>query len=241
MALIRLAIKQDSIVVSNDYQQRYAAAFETAYNTSRIEIPLCIFIGPFPFEAKPGKPPCEACADLVAAGLATQDFVSEGNQTWLKYDLTETGRSLYTEDVDPDRYAEVQKRYAASGRPDQVPDLSKSAYAKPRLCFGKERFHHIADALPPMNIGGSNYISVKLVSEARELNPIVWSSAMAGLTVESDQWEQKLAGSKLLIPPMPEPGQPALYPPQVVTFLMLQDGTADIDPSMRYGAWVDEK
>jgi hypothetical protein len=119
----------------------------------------------------------------------------------------------------------VKRRFEARGEKEREPDAA--ALAKPRLCFGKERFHHIADALSPMGMGGVTFVSVKIVVEIKDASPLLW--------------DPKLAPLKLTIPPKPKVGQPVLHLPRVVTFRVMPDGKdADVD-SMRYGKWVNEK
>jgi hypothetical protein len=209
--------------VSSDFQNRYGALIEKTYNDHDWQ-PLCVVAGPFPLETR-GNKRCEHCEDLVAAGLLTKETVEKGNASLERFDLTESGSEHYKEDADPDLLASVRRRVEARG--EKWRESNAAALAKPRFCFGKERFHHIAEALSPLRDGAITFVSVKLVTEVEEASPLLW--------------DPKLSPLKLAIPPKPKAGQPVLQVPRVVTFrVMPGDKDAEID-NLRYGKWVNEK
>jgi hypothetical protein len=203
-----------------------AALFEQTYNEARLDWePLCIEAGPFPLKARRLSRGCDRCEDLVAAKLLTREVGQEQEDATVRFDLTESGKSHYNEEADPEQVASVKRRYEARREGDRAPDAQ--ALGKPRLCFGKERFHHITESLGPISLGGVKFQSVKLVAEVKEPSPLLWDPALAPL--------------KLTIPPRPKEGQPVLYPPRVVTFRIFADGKSAAVDDMRYGKWVNEK
>jgi hypothetical protein len=201
---------------------RYGALIEKTYRDQDSE-PLCIYAGPFPLELRNKFKRCDHCEDLVAAGLLTKETVEEDKFSFERFDLTESGSAHYEEEADPELLARVKRRLEARGE-KREPDAD--ALANPRLCFGKERFHHIAEALGPFHLGADTYVSVKVVAEVKDPSPLLW--------------DPKLAPLKLTIPPKPKPGEPVLQLPRIVTFRMMPGDRAEID-NMRYGAWVNEK
>ena len=213
--------------VSDAYLKRYGSLFQSNYDEANSFMdPLCVPAGPFPLDTRNKARSCDRCADLVSAGLLTQESIQEGERTYTVLKLTAAGRPFYTEDADPEVLAIVKKRLVEQGKANQQPDAKR--LASPRFCFGKKRFHHLEDALSPLNgSDGTRYLSAKVVAEAKDLDPIVW--------------DPKLADLKLEPPPPPEPGKPALYKAEVITLHLMPDGkSAEID-SVRYGAWVNEK
>lgn len=53
-------------------------------------------------------------------------------------------------------------------------------------------------------------------------------------------FDPRIAALGLPVPPVPEPGQPVLNPPRLMTFqVFAADGSLDFS-DLRHGAWVNE-
>ena len=207
--------------VSQEFLNRYGKLFELSYNDAMTDEPLCVYAGPFPLETKNVYEDCRPCDALTKAGLLREaPFKSEH----LTFYLTGKGEQIYTEEIDWDLVTKVKRRFE-SQESERVPNARE--LSKPRFCFGRKLFHHISEALPPFSVGGTTAISVKIISEARDLNPMLWDSQIANLG--------------LPIPPKPESGKPAFYPPEIVTFTIMSDGNSVAIDDMRYGKWINEK
>lgn len=210
---------------SKAFLSQYEDMLRTAFNEDQMSEALCVYAGPFPLERR--KPyDCEKCDALRSAGLLSEDVLTDARGTYSRYELTVQGRDVYRDDINRDAYEISRKRWEKF-RPTELPPDADN-FARPRLCFGKERYHHIEEALAPLNLGNGKAVSVRLVAEVQEVNSKIWEPQMAALGMR--------------IPPRPEGGKPVLYPPRVVTFMI--DGVfnqAWIDPSLRYGAWLNEK
>jgi hypothetical protein len=186
--------------------------------------PLCIEAGPFPVGTGASKGTCDRCQDLAQAGLLSQRIVDDASGGYVEYALTAAGREVYRIDPDPQYLAVLLARFAKQGEPDRRPDID--AIANPRMCFGQTRFHSLTGALSPITVGGSRYLSVKIVAEATDTS--------------NRLFDPRIARLGLPIPPHPEPGRPSLYPESVITFQVFpQDGSLEVT-DMRYGAWVNE-
>jgi hypothetical protein len=210
---------------SKEFLAQYENMFRTAFNEDQMSEALCVYAGPFPLEKRKSYD-CQKCDALRAAGLLSEDVLTDNRGTYSRYDLTVQGKDVYRDDVNRDAFEMAKKRWEKFKPSENPPD--QYDFARPRLCFGKERYHHIEEALSPMPLGSGKAISVKLVAEVQDVNAKIWEPQMAALD--------------LRIPPRPEPGKPVLYPPRVVTFMI--DGVfnqAWIDDSLRYGAWINEK
>ncbi len=210
---------------SKAFLTQYEDMLRTSFNEDQMSEALCVYAGPFPLEKR--KPfDCEKCDALRAAGLLSEDVLTDARGTYSRYDLTVQGKDVYRDDVNRDAFEMAKKRWEKYKPSENPPD--QYDYARPRLCFGKERYHHIEEALAPIPLGSGKAVSVKLVAEVKDVNSKIWDPQMAALGMR--------------IPPRPEPGKPVLYPPRVVTFMI--DGVfnqAWIDNSLRYGAWINEK
>jgi hypothetical protein len=197
------------------------AKMRTVWNEAMIERePLCIEAGPFPFVA--GRGACDRCQELAAAGLLVRGTSPDGR---VSYALSAEGRAAYRLEPDPEFLALIEARYAKNRPGEKMPP--PSTWNRPRMCFGRTRFHSIADALAPMSLGSDAYYSIKLVAEAEDTSGLLFDPRIAALG--------------LPLPPRPEPGQSALYAPQVVTFQYVRmSGEWWIDDSFRYGPWALE-
>jgi len=198
------------------------ANMRAAWNEGAIERePLCIEAGPFPFEAGRGGN-CDRCQELAAAGLLVRGTSPTGRVT---YALSAEGKPLYRLAPDPEFLEMVAARFAKNRPGEKMPPAS--TWNRPRLCFGRTRFHSIAAALPPMDDGSVFYHSIKLVAEAEDTSGLLFDPRIAGLGLE--------------LPPRPAPGQPALYPPRIVTFQIVRmTKEYVVDDSVRYGPWALE-
>lgn len=118
---------------------------------------MCIHEGPFPFDtAERGRLPCQRCEDLKAAGLLTRSESPNATPervAW-RYELTELGKALYTEEQDP-----------------------VSGDRAPRLCLARTKVHHLASAQPAFTIGGRMAIGVDYVAEALDPHPLAFDPA----------------------------------------------------------------
>lgn len=201
-------------------------AMRKVYDESLIQRePLCIEAGPFPYRSGMQADRwrgvgCDKCQALEQSGFLVRRI--DGDV--VSYDLSETGRPLYKREADPEWVEIVRARFAKQGRKEEV---DTDALAQPRLCFGKTRFHEISAALQPFDFGGNTVRSVRIVAEAKDTSGLLFDPRVAAL------------GLKL--PPKPEAGKPALYPPHIVSFEWVHgDPVPDIS-SVRYGAWVNEE
>ncbi|MBL8516020.1 MAG: hypothetical protein JNM76_03530 [Betaproteobacteria bacterium] len=210
---------------SKDFLDKYETVFRTAFNEDQMTEALCVYAGPFPLDRRDSDD-CRLCEALRAAGLLSEDIITESDRTLSRYALTPQGKDVYRDDVNRDAYELAKKRWDHFKSSENPPDALD--YARPRLCFGKERYHSIVETLPPVQLGSGRAISTKLVSEVQDVNSKIWDPQMAPLG--------------LRVPPRPEPGKPVLYPPRVVTFVYEPTfNFAWIDESLRYGAWINEK
>lgn len=197
------------------------AKMRAAWNDGMIERePLCIEAGPFPFVAGHGA--CDRCQELAGAGLLVRGTTPDGR---VSYDLGAEGRPLYRLAPDPEFIELVRARFGKTRPGEPMPPAS--TWNRPRLCFGRTRFHSVAAALPPMNDGGVAYHSIKLVAVAEDTSGLLHDPRIAGLGLE--------------LPPRPQPGQPSLYAPRTTTFqVVLDTGEYVVDDSVRYGPWALE-
>ncbi len=210
---------------SKEFLDKYEDVFRTSFNEDQMSEALCVYAGPFPLDKRKSYD-CEKCEALLAAGLVSVELQNNDSGSFERYSLTIQGKDVYRDDVNRDAYEMAHKRWETYKPSENAPEATD--YARPRLCFGKERYHSIVDTLPPVAIGGDRAISTKLISEVHDVNSRIWEPQMAALGMR--------------IPPKPEAGKPVLYPPRVVTFIYVPTfNFAWIDPSMRYGAWINEK
>ena len=182
--------------------------------------PLCIEAGPFPYQAGRGAS-CDRCQELAAAGLLVRGTTATGR---VSYDLSGAGKPLYRLAPDPEFINMVRARFESNPASGKMPPAS--TWNRPRMCFGRTRFHSIAAALPPMDDGGVYYHSIKLVAVAEDTSGLLFDPRIAAL------------GLKL--PPRPEAGQPALYPPEIVTFEIPRLTKEYAVTTVRYGPWALE-
>lgn len=198
------------------------ANMRAAWDQGMIERePLCIEAGPFPFEAGRGGN-CDRCQEFAAAGLLARGTTPTGR---VRYELTALGKPLYRLAPDPEFMELVQARFAKNRPGEKVPPAS--TWNRPRFCFGRTRFHSIAAALPPMDDGGVFYHSIKLVAVAEDTSGLLFDPRIGNLG--------------LALPPRPAPGQPALYPPKIVTFQIVRmTKEYVVDDGVRYGPWALE-
>lgn len=224
-SLVALAACSKQKGPPKEFLAQYEDMFRTAFNEDQMHEALCVYAGPFPLEKR--RPfDCEKCEALRAAGLLSEDVLTDNRGTYSRYDLTVQGKDVYRDDINRDAFEMAKKRWEKFKPSENPPD--QYDFARPRLCFGKERYHHIEEALAPIPLGSGKAVSVKLVAEVKDVNSKIWDPQMAALGMR--------------VPPRPEPGKPVLYPPRVVTFMI--DGVfnqAWIDDSLRYGAWINEK
>ena len=209
---------------SKDFLDKYEAVFRTAFDEDQMSEALCVYAGPFPLDKRKSFD-CEKCEAMLAAGLLSLELQNDDRGSFERYSLTIQGKDVYRDDVNRDAYEMAHKRWETYKPTENPPE--PTAYARPRLCFGKERYHSIVETCP-VAMGGDRAISTKLISEVHEVNSRIWDPQMAALGMR--------------IPPKPESGKPVLYPPRVVTFIYVPTfNFAWIDPTMRYGAWINEK
>ena len=196
------------------------AKMQAAYDEVMIDRePLCIEAGPFTFHGGTGAA-CDACQSLEQAGLLERRI---GDDQTVSYDLTDLGRPLYRKEPDPEYVELVRERFR---RMHNDREVDEKALARPRMCFGRTRFHHIEEALPPMSLGGNQYVSVKIVAEAQDTSGLLR--------------DERLRVLGLNIPPPPaDPAQPLLHPPRVTTFEYIPGDPYPTLSDVRYGAWVD--
>jgi hypothetical protein len=197
------------------------ASMRAAWDETMIDRePLCVDAGPFPFVAGSGA--CDRCQELTGAGLLVRGTTADGR---VRYDLSAEGRPLYRLAPDPEFVESVHARFARNRPGEPVPPAS--TWNRPRLCFGRTRFHSVAAALPPMDDGGAAYISIKLVAVAEDTSGLLHDPRIAGLGLD--------------LPPRPEPGQPSLYAPRITTFQVVRyTGEYVVDNGVRYGPWALE-
>lgn len=206
------------------------AKMRKVYDETLIEAePLCIAAGPFPFRSGmrsdyASGQNCDRCQALAEAGFLVRTVVGDGGSGYVQFDLSDEGRPLYRREADAEYVALVHERLARFNRPDE--DVDPEKLGKPRLCFGQTRFHSIADALSPFSFSGSVLRSVKVVAEAKDTSGVLFDPRVKALG--------------LPVPEQPEPGEPALYPPHVVTFEYYPGEPLPGITDTRYGAWVDE-
>jgi hypothetical protein len=210
---------------SKEFTEKYEPIFRTAFNEDQMSEALCVYAGPFPIERRTSYD-CEKCDALMAAGLVSQELLNDDQGSYERFSLTVQGKDVYRDDTNRDALELAKKRWEKYRNTENPPEPMD--YARSRLCFGKERYHSVIETLPPVPMGSGRAISTKLISEVHDVNNKIWEPQMAALGMR--------------IPPRPEPGKPVLYPPRVVTFIY--EPTFDfawIDPSLRYGAWINEK
>lgn len=191
--------------------------------------PLCIAAGPFPFRSGMQNDyfsgqNCDRCQGLAEAGFLVRNVVGDGSNGYVQFELSEEGRAVYSREPDPEYIALVRERLERYGHADQEFDPDK--LGKPRMCFGKTRFHSITDALSPFAFSGNVVRSVKLVTEAKDTSGLLFDPRVKALG--------------LPVPEQPEAGEPALYPPRIVTFEYVTGDPLPGITDTRYGAWVDE-
>lgn len=186
--------------------------------------PLCIEAGPFPYRSGTRPNPwrgigCDKCQQLHEAGFLVRRI--DGDV--VTYDLSDAGRPLYRRAPDPQWLDIVRARFRQQNRTEE-PD--EDALARPRLCFGQTRFHDVVDALAPISFTGNTVRSVKIVAVAKDTSGVLFDPRVATLG--------------LPLPSKPDAGQPALYPPRVVSFEWIRGDPAPTITDVRYGAWIDE-
>src|SRR5207253_1990308 len=109
------------------------AKIQHAIDQAMIESePLCVAAGPFPFRGGT-RAHCDKCQALADAGLLERRVGDV-----VEFTLTSAGKDAYREDADPEFVALVRERFAQQHRAEAV---DEKALRKPRLCFGKTRFH----------------------------------------------------------------------------------------------------
>lgn len=185
--------------------------------------PLCLEAGPFPVDSGAVKGTCDKCQALYAQGFLTRMISDDEYKPSVRYDLSDLGRRAFVYKADPELLALVRRRFDEQGRRDETVDAK--ALGKSRLCFGRTRFHSITDALAPITFGGTKVFSAKVVTEVRDTSGLLFDPRIRALG--------------LPVPEAPEPGAPALHPPQVWSFQVFPDGSLDVS-DMRYGRWLDE-
>jgi hypothetical protein len=195
------------------------AKMKTVYDEAMIERePLCVDAVKFPFRGG-GSERCDKCQALEQAGALERRIEGES----VTYSLTEAGRPLYRFEPDAEYVELVRKRFE---RQHMDREVDEKMLSRPRICFGRTRFHHIDETLAPMRLGGNEYISVKLVAEAQDTSGLLRDPRLSALGIP--------------LPPAPaEPGAPLLYPPRVTTFEFVNGDPLPSLSDMRYGAWVD--
>lgn len=209
---------------ANALSQSTQDKFRKAYDEMAIASePLCVKAGPFPFRGGSSRASCDRCQALADAGMLKRRVVDDAAGGYVEYALTPLGESAYRFEPDAAFVDLVRARFAKQGRNEQP---NEKALSQPRMCFGTTRFHHIEEALPPLEIGATSALSVKVVAEVRDPAEALLDGRLAALGIP--------------VPPKPAPGKPVLYPPRVMT---LEFHVGDPEPevsSMRYGKWVDE-
>ncbi len=182
--------------------------------------PMCIYQGPFPWRQRDQFIGCDRCDELVRAGLVTKRVV-EGEST---LELTAEGKALYRNDVDVAYKTVVEERRRQLGSTDAPPP--EKAFKRPRLCFGKTRFHSITEMLAPMGDGSEKFQSFKIVREVTDVKPQLYDAAYAEFTAGCNR--------------RPEGSKPALCDAAIYNFVYYGDGLVELRNDVRYGAWVNE-
>jgi len=198
---------------------------------------ICKRGGPFPYDTR--TPPegssfagggwhafCRDCDALVDAGLLSRTaYEAQGDsRAGVVYQLTELGRPLYRDEV---RDLDGQSAGARAWRDKQASQAATNPFARahePGLCFAdKVVLHEISEALPPMQLSATRYISIKYVVEAVNPSPLMGAPAFRSLKL-----------------PLPAPDVPALYEPQIVTYTksLITSDEGSLDPGFRYGKWA---
>lgn len=204
---------------------------------------ICVNTGPFPFDTgdppawRPGLPisgsdfaVCKDCEKLVQDGLLSRtdyDGTTDGRtRTFARYELTNLGQSTYREEI---RNLDVLSPTGsgATGNAASSPAID-SDDSIPGFCFAdKVVLHEVVDALPPMGMGASRFISVKYTVEAVNPSPFLFDPRLKLLNLQA-----------------PKQGTPALYPPQITTLRTSlrfdPSNPGELDPTFRYGRWVNE-
>lgn len=205
---------------------------------------VCVEAGPFPYDtalpptywnayignyATCEAIPCNRCEDLRAAGLLkkwTGELRDENGdkRVAVQYELTEEGRALYHADIRDYGVSGSAQPHCRLG--DTMTGKTPAYERKPGLCFAKQmKFYKVEARLKPMQFGGNSVQGFKYVAQAVEPQPFIFDPR-----------------AKALLPMVPARGTPALYPP-VTTALVLYPGGKDgeLDGSIRYGKWINEK
>lgn len=109
---------------------------------------------------------CIHCDELQEAGLiktyATEMPRDGSAPTAYRYDLTDAGRTVYTEEREP-----------------------LSGIGGPRFCFGTARVDKVVEALPEMPFGSAIAVSVKYTVRILEPHPFLFAPESASLGLPS--------------------------------------------------------
>lgn len=209
---------------------------------------VCVEAGPFPYDT--GAPPtawnahignyatcepvrCNRCEDLAQAGLLIKSHGSRIDesgipQTTVRYELSDEGSALYHEDIDDREITDSKQPLCPLGETmtGKTPDNDR----RPGLCFAEGMvFHAVTERLKPTKFGMNKVIGFRYVARAEAPAPFIFDPRVKALLP--------------MVPAKPEKeGEPALYPPVTTALVMFpgeQDG--ELDGSIRYGKWLNEK
>jgi hypothetical protein len=165
--------------------------------------PLCIEVPPFPLDVNTESSACRKCTALIKAGIIEESVSlvpGPGGSSDLKavYALTTMGTKLYTDKPDEEWVAVLLARQ--KDVPNGWTEAEIRKQAKPRVCLGRTRFHHL-DELGRLTKfpGGETAQMVSLVAQVHDDSGLLF--------------DPRLTALNLSLPPKPKPGEPILQLP----------------------------
>jgi hypothetical protein len=164
---------------------------------------LCIEVPAFPLDVNTESSACPKCAALIKAGVIEESVnlvPGAGSTSDLKsvYALTAMGKKLYTDKPDEEWVAALLARQ--KGVPNGWTEAEIRSQAKPRVCLGRTRFHHLEELGRLTTFpGGETAQMVSLVAQVHDDSGLLF--------------DPRLAPLNLSLPPKPKPGEPILQSP----------------------------
>lgn len=93
-----------------------------------------------------------------------------------------------------------------------------------KFCFGKTTLYKIEETLAPASFGGDVVVGVKYIAQVIDPHPFLFDPRSRPLRL-----------------PVPSNTTPALFPPRVTTIVFHASGGVDIDDSVKYGKYINER
>lgn len=198
----------------DEYVTKRMDQITTALNESiRYRDRACVYEGPFPYSSETKRRRgnhCDRCDDLHQAGLVTKTLNEFDAGGVKRYDM----RFELTD---------LGRSVYIPGEPGALVQASNG----PRFCFGRSTLHKIVEALPPVSLDGNTIVGIKYVVKLEDAHPFLFDPGSKPLR---------------LVVPKPDDRQKdklPVYPPEITGVIFRPSGDIDIDPSFRYGKFLD--